>query len=138
MAASECWKPVKGKSGEAKIKIGLVTFDLDRASCDTVGKAKATGMAAGGWLCFGSDSRAREITHICSQITQAEEELGLKDVRRRKPVWNTYIVFTDLGGHLTQISFWLPKPFDGQLCEAFRQDLSKSGVKDAECVPGKG
>src|SRR5437867_1849511 len=102
VAMSECWKPVKGKSGDVKIKIGLSTYDLDRASCDTVGKAKATGMAAGGWFCFGSDSHPREITHLCQQITQAEEDLGLKNVRRRQPVSNTYLAFTDLNGHLTQ------------------------------------
>jgi len=138
-ATSECWKPVKGKSADIKIKIGLMTFDLDRASCETIGKSKAVGMAAGGWFCFGSDSRPREITHLCQQTTKAEEDLGLKDVRRRLPVWNTYLVFTDLTGHLTQISFWeIPKPLDSQLCEAFRQDVAKSGVKDAVCIPGKG
>jgi len=138
-AMSECWKPVKGKGGDVKIKIGLSTYDLDRASCDTVGKAKATGMATGGWFCFGDEKRPMEVTHVCSQMTQAEEDLGLKDVRRRAPTWNTYLVFTDLDGHLTQVSFWdLPKAVAGPLCEAFRLDLSKSGIKNAACVPGNG
>src|SRR2546426_657017 len=43
-ATSECWKPVKGKSADIKIKIGLMTFDLDSASCETIGKSKAVGM----------------------------------------------------------------------------------------------
>lgn len=138
MAISECSKTVKGKSRDVKLKIGLATFDLDRPSCDTVGKAKAAGMATGGWFCSGDDERPMEVTHVCSPITQAEEDLGLKDVRRRAPVMNTYLVLTDLNGHLTQVSFWdLPAAVAGPLCEAFRQDLLKSGIKDAQCVPGK-
>ncbi len=50
---------------------------------------------------------------------------------------NTYLVFTDLAGHLTQISFWdFPKSLASPVCESIRQDLAKSGVKDAECVLG--
>ncbi len=138
MAMSECWKSVKGKSGrDHKLRIGLSTFDLDQSSCETIGKSKAVGMAAAEWFCFGDDKRPQEVTHHCEPIGNDDEELGLRNIRARTPVMNTYLVFTDLTGHLTQISFWdLPKPLATTMCEAFRVEVAKSGVKDAECVPG--
>ena len=56
---------------------------------------------------------------------------------RRKPTWNTYLVFTDKDQHLTQISFWdLPGVVASPLCDSYRQAVTKAGVVDAVCVPG--
>lgn len=135
VAVSECSKSVQGKSGAVTIKIGLSVIDLDRASCDSVGKSKATGMASTGWSCVGDD--ARQTTHFCMPIGKDEEELGLKNVRTRTPVMNTYLVFTDLTGHLTLLSFWeMPNAVGMKMCDAIRLGVVKSGVKDAQCVPG--
>lgn len=139
LAMSECSKPVKGKSAEVRITVGVTTITKDRTSCERIGSNKAKNMAADGWSCVMKDARPQEITYVCSEITQQEEDLGLENVRKRQPIWFTYLVFTDLDANMTQISFSnLPNPFDLQLCEAMRQGLVKGGVKDAQCVPGVG
>jgi hypothetical protein len=131
MGGSECSKQVRGKSGkEHTIRIGLMMLTENKASCEAVAKAKSANMATGGWNCSAGDVS-------CSQVTKAEEELGLSQIRQRKPVMNTYLVFTDVDRHLTQVSFWdMPSILGMQLCEAFKADVSKAGVKDATCVAG--
>ena len=80
---------------------------------------------------------APDHTHACMLIGKAEEEFGVRNLRMRTPVMNTYLVFTDLTGHLTQVSFWdMPNAVAMKFCDAFRMDVVKSGVKDAQCVPG--
>ena len=135
MAMSECAKRVTGKSGkEYEIRIGLMTVIEGRSLCESVASAKAKNMVTAGWNCTAEEGA----NHACLPITPAEEELGLSAVRKRLPVMNTYLVFTDLDKHLTQISFWdLPGSVAGPLCETFRQDVMKSGAQDAECILGK-
>ncbi|HXI02837.1 MAG TPA: hypothetical protein VNI57_06625 [Candidatus Saccharimonadales bacterium] len=138
-AMSQCSKSVKGQDGEITVEIGVMAFDLDKAACDRVGDAKAEGMAKGGWTCTGKSNSEESTNHLCIRMSPAQEEQGLRDIRARRPISQTYLAFTDLQGHSTQMSFWDLEPGQAmKLCDAFRQDFEKSGVKDAQCIPGTG
>lgn len=138
-AMSECSKTVKGQDGEVTVEIGVMAFDLERAACDQVGDAKAKGMAKGGWTCTGKSKGEKAPNHACVRMGPAQEDQGLRDIRARRPISHTYLAFTDLQGHSTQMSFWDLQPDQAmKLCEMFRKDFEKSGVKDAQCIPGRG
>ena len=142
LAMMECSKPMQGKSSSGSpknftVRIGLATITASRGDCALVHKDKSTGAALDGWAKAGWTCPGRSAQESCMEIDPSTEELGLSGVRRRLPTMNTYLVFTDHTGHLTQLSIWdLPARLAGPLCETFRREMIASGIKDAECILG--
>jgi hypothetical protein len=134
MAVSTCLRKIISNGKEFKMTIGVSTFDLEKSKCDEVGRYKSNAMSERSpWKCYRNDIKETG-THHCEKITVDLENL-LERVRRRQPLQNTYLVFTDVNGNMTQISFW-DKPIAKELCQAFLKNIEASGMQDAKCING--